>query len=72
LTPKSPHLLAIAQARSYRERVTEVPDADRAEQSTRADREEDEPDTPTSAPIEANEADVAEQSIPVPIDDDYR
>ena len=52
--------------------MTEVPDADRAEQTIPADREEDEPETPTSPPIEANEADVAEQSIPVPIDDDYR
>jgi hypothetical protein len=54
--------------------VTEVPDADRAEQTLPADPEDDEPDTPTSSPTEANEADVVEQSIPVPIDedDDYR
>jgi hypothetical protein len=52
--------------------VTEVPDADRAEQAVPADREDDEPDTSTTPPIEANEADVAEQSIPVPLDDDYR
>jgi len=39
------------------------------------DPDEDEPETPTSPPIEANEADVVEQSIPVRIideDDDYR
>ena len=72
MTLKSHHLLANAQARPYRERVTEVPDADRAEQTVPTDPYDDEPDTPTSPPIEANEADVVEQSIPVPIDDDYQ
>jgi hypothetical protein len=51
--------------------VTEVPDADRAEQNMPANPEDDEPSTPTP-PDDANEADVFEQSIPVPMDEDYR
>lgn len=70
MTPKSHQVLANAQARPYREGVTEVPDADRAEQTVPADPDDAEQDTPTSSPIEANEADVVEQSIPVPIDED--
>jgi hypothetical protein len=51
--------------------VTEVPDADRAEQTIPANPADDEPRAPT--PLEdANEADVVEQSIPVPMDEDYR
>jgi len=55
----------------YGEGVTEVPDADRAEQTIPANPEDDEPRTPTPQD-DANEADVVEQSIPVPMDEDYR
>ena len=41
LARKSPHLLANAQARPYRERVTEVPDADRAEQTVPTDPDDE-------------------------------
>jgi len=58
--------------RPYGEEVTEVPDADKAEQSIPADPDDYEPAGPVTAPDDAPEADVVEQSIPVPIDEDYR
>lgn len=71
---KRTHLLANAQARPYGEEVTEVPDADRAEQTFPANPDDDEPTTvlPPTTPDDANEADVVEQSIPVPLEEDYR
>jgi hypothetical protein len=52
--------------------VTEVPDADRAEQNAPADPEDVEVTPPITPPEDANEADVVEQSIPIPLEDDYR
>jgi hypothetical protein len=52
--------------------VTEVPEDDAIEQAWPVDPEDVEPDPPTPG-LEAPEADVVEQSIPVPIvEDDYR
>ena len=54
----------------------EAPDADLAEQEMDAvpgDMDADEPDLPGELPLEANEADAAEQARPVSLDDDeYR
>lgn len=55
----------------YREGVTEIPDADRAEQERPYDPDDEEVEFP-SPPLEAPEADVVEQSIPIPYEDDYR
>ena len=51
--------------------MTEIPDADRAEQEISYDPEDDEVEL-ASPPLDAPEADVVEQSIPVPLDEDYR
>ncbi|WP_067674631.1 hypothetical protein [Nocardia miyunensis] len=54
--------------------IDTVPEADRAEQSVPAYLEDDEfePEFPTAAADrEATEADVIEQTIEVPLDDDY-
>jgi hypothetical protein len=50
-----------------------VPEADLAEQTTAAYPTDDElePELPTAADREAAEADVLEQSIAVPYEDDY-
>ncbi|MBF6333717.1 hypothetical protein [Nocardia transvalensis] len=55
--------------------IDAVPEADYMEQTLPAYPDADEDDTivvPTGEPAwEASEADVIEQSIPVPLDDDY-
>lgn len=48
-----------------------MPDADRAEQNTPYDPD-DVPAMPPTPAEDAPEADVVEQSIPVPLDEDYR
>jgi hypothetical protein len=54
----------------------EAPDADLAEQEIEAipeDADADQPGLPEEVPLEANEADAAEQARPVSLDDDdYR
>ncbi|MQY18283.1 hypothetical protein [Nocardia macrotermitis] len=54
--------------------IDDVPEADRAEQSVPAYRTDDapEPEFPTAAADrEADEADIIEQTLEVPLDDDY-
>ncbi len=54
--------------------IDDVPEADLAEQSAPAYREDEEsaPELPsTAADREAAEADVIEQALEVPLDDDY-
>ncbi|WP_162908252.1 hypothetical protein [Allorhizocola rhizosphaerae] len=52
--------------------MTEIPDADRAEQERPFDPEAEEDVEFPSPPLDAPEADVVEQSIPIPYEDDYR
>ena len=50
--------------------AVEAPEADRLEQQTPVE-EDAVPSPPTSTPYEADEGDALEQSIEVPVDDDY-
>ncbi len=55
--------------------MTEIPDADRAEQAAPYDDPDDaveEVEFPSNPLDDAPEADVVEQSIPVPFEEDYR
>ena len=50
----------------------EEPEADFIEQRLREGEEDEETPADEELPLDANEADVAEQRTPVPTDEDYR